>query len=46
MVIAWSNANDLVLGQLKTKEKSGVNWQLSIEKERHKLKSIYPKIEC
>jgi len=24
----------------------GVNWQFSIEKARHKLKSIYPKIEC
>jgi len=24
----------------------GVNWQFSIEKARHKLKSIYPRIEC
>ena len=24
----------------------GANWQFSIEKARHKLKSIYPKIEC
>ena len=23
-----------------------VNWQFNIEKARHKLKSIYPKIEC
>lgn len=24
----------------------GVNWQFSIEKARHKLKSIYPRVEC
>lgn len=28
------------------KAQRGVNWQFSIEKARHKLKSIYPKIEC
>ena len=31
----------------KTNQKQkGVNWQFSIEKARHKLKSIYPKIKC
>ena len=28
------------------KTQRGVNWQFNIEKARHKLKSIYPKIEC
>jgi hypothetical protein len=28
------------------KTQRGVNWQFSIEKARHKLKSIYPKVEC
>jgi len=28
------------------KAQRGVNWQFSIEKARHKLKSIYPKIVC
>ena len=27
------------------KAQRGVNWQFSIEKARHKLKAIYPKIE-
>ena len=28
------------------KTQRGVNWQFNIEKARHRLKSIYPKIEC
>ena len=27
-------------------KQKGVIWQFSIEKARHKLKSIYPKIKC
>jgi transposase len=36
----------LAWAEKTNKTQRGINWQFNIEKARHKLKSIYPKIEC